>query len=63
MTRADLADVETYARSDFLTDLIKGEVDTEASNRIADKVAQLTGIDQAVSRRLAGRFEVGEFRR
>ena len=29
----------------------------------ADKVAELTGIDQAVSRRLAGRFEVGEFRR
>ena len=31
--------------------------------RLADKVARLTGIDQAVSRRLAGRFEVGEFRR
>ncbi len=63
VTRADVADVETYARGDFLTDLIKGEADTEASNRIADKVAQLTGIDQAVSRRLAGRFAVGEFRR
>jgi carboxypeptidase C (cathepsin A) len=63
VTRADLADVEAYARGDFLLDLIKGEADTEASNRIADKVAQLTGIDQAVSRRLAGRFEVGEFRR
>jgi carboxypeptidase C (cathepsin A) len=63
VTRADLADVETYARGDFLTDLIKGEADGEASNRVADKVAQLTGIEQAVSRRLAGRFEVGEFRR
>jgi carboxypeptidase C (cathepsin A) len=63
VTRADLADVEKYARGDFLLDLIKGEADVEASNRIADKVAQLTGIDQAVSRRLAGRFEVGEFRR
>src|SRR5215470_6020112 len=63
VTRADLADVETYARGDFLLDLIKGEADTEASNRIADRVAQLTGIDQTVSRRLAGRFEVGEFRR
>ena len=31
--------------------------------RLADKVAALTGIDQAVSRRLAGRFDVGEFRR
>ena len=59
----DLADVERYARSDFLLDLIKGQADTEATNRLADKVAALTGIDQAVSRRLAGRFEVGEFRR
>jgi carboxypeptidase C (cathepsin A) len=63
VTQAELADVEKYARGDFLLDLIKGEADLEASNRIADKVAQLTGIDQAVSRRLAGRFEVGEFRR
>ncbi|MGY4334078.1 carboxypeptidase C (cathepsin A) [Bradyrhizobium sp. LB7.2] len=61
--RADLADVEAYARGDFLADLVKGEVDKEATNRLADKVAELTGIDQAVSRRLAGRFDVGEFRR
>jgi carboxypeptidase C (cathepsin A) len=63
VTLADLADVERYARSDFLLDLIKGLADTEATNRLADKVAALTGIDQAVSRRLAGRFNVGEFRR
>jgi carboxypeptidase C (cathepsin A) len=62
-TRADMADVERYARSDFLADLIKGLTDTEATNRLADKVAALTGIDQAVSRRLAGRFSVSEFRR
>ena len=60
---ADLADVERYARGEFVSDLLKGQADTEASNRLADKVASLTGIDQAVSRRLAGRFEVGEFRR
>ena len=63
ITRADLAEVERYARGDFLVDLVKGEADTEATTRLADKVAALTGIDQAVSRRLAGRFEVGEFRR
>ncbi|PSO13891.1 peptidase S10 [Bradyrhizobium sp. MOS003] len=61
--RADLADVEAYARSEFLADLVKGEADKEATNRLADKVAALTGIDPAVSRRLAGRFDVGEFRR
>jgi carboxypeptidase C (cathepsin A) len=63
VTRADLADVERYAQGEFLADLIKGQADTEATMRLADKVAALTGIDQAVSRRLAGRFEVGEFRR
>jgi carboxypeptidase C (cathepsin A) len=63
VTRADVADVEKYASGDFLADLIKGEADTEATNRLADKVAALTGIDQAVSRRLAGRFDVIEFRR
>ena len=61
--RADLADVEAYARGEFLADLVKGAADTEATNRLADKVAELTGIDQTVSRRLAGRFDVGEFRR
>jgi carboxypeptidase C (cathepsin A) len=63
VTQADMADVETYARGDFLTDLIKGEADKEATTRLADRVSALTGIDQAVSRRLAGRFGVSEFRR
>ncbi len=63
VTRNDLADVERYARSDFLLDLFRGQADADATTRLADKVASLTGIDQAVSRRLAGRFEIGEFRR
>jgi carboxypeptidase C (cathepsin A) len=63
VTRADMADVERYARSDFLADLIKGLADSEATIRLSDRVAALTGIDQAVSRRLAGRFDSIEFRR
>ena len=63
VTRADMADVEHYARGDFLGDLVKGPADAEATTRLADRVAALTGIDQAVSRRLDGRFEVSEFRR
>jgi carboxypeptidase C (cathepsin A) len=63
VTRADMADVESYARGDFLADLVKGLADTAATTRLADKFAALTGIDQAVSRRLAGRFDVIEFRR
>ena len=63
VTRADMTDVEQYARGEFASDLIKGLADTEATTRLADKVAALTGIDQAVSRRLAGRFDPSEFRR
>ena len=63
VTPADMADVERYARGEFLLDLVKGQADAEATARLADKVAALTGIDQAVSRRLAGRFDVIEFRR
>jgi carboxypeptidase C (cathepsin A) len=63
VTRADLADVERYAQGEFIVDLLKGQADKEATARLTDRVATLTGIDQAVSRRLAGRFEVGEFRR
>jgi carboxypeptidase C (cathepsin A) len=63
VSRADMADVERYARGDFLSDLVKGEADAEATTRLADRVAALTGIDQAVSRRLAGRLDVAEFRR
>ena len=63
VTRADMADVEAYARGDFLIDLVKGEADTEATTRLADRVSALTGIDRAVSRRLAGRLDVSEFRR
>jgi carboxypeptidase C (cathepsin A) len=63
VTRDDMADVETYARGDFLTDLVKGEADKEATMRLADSVAALTGIDQSVTRRLAGRLDISEFRR
>jgi carboxypeptidase C (cathepsin A) len=63
ITRADMADIENYARGDFLSDLVKGQADAEATTRLADRVAALTGIDQAVSRKLAGRFDISEFRR
>jgi carboxypeptidase C (cathepsin A) len=63
LTRADMGDVEAYARGEFLSDLVKGQADAEATRRLADRFASLTGIDQAESRRLAGRFDINEFRR
>ncbi|MDA9408856.1 S10 family peptidase [Bradyrhizobium sp. CCBAU 45384] len=61
--RDDLIEVEAYARGEFLVDLMKGQQDKEATTRLADKAAALTGIDQATSRRLAGRIKLAEFRR
>lgn len=61
VSRADIADVEDYARGEFIADLVKGKADKEATSRLADKVAALIGIDRAVSRRLAGRLDVSEF--
>lgn len=61
VSRADIADVEDYARGEFLADLVKGKADKEATSRLADKVAALIGMDPAVSRRLAGRLDVSEF--
>jgi carboxypeptidase C (cathepsin A) len=63
IARADLADVEAYARGEFLADLVRGEADKEATTRLADRVAALIGIDRDASRRLAGRLDVSEFRR
>jgi carboxypeptidase C (cathepsin A) len=63
VSRADMADVENYARGEFTADLLRGQADAEATTRLSDKFAALTGIDQALSRRLAGRFDVIEFRR
>ena len=63
VTRADLADVEAYAQSAFLTDLIRGEADQAATDRLADKVSGFTGLDRTLVARLGARVDAIEFRR
>ena len=63
LTRADLADVERYARGEFLVDLVKGQADVEATNRIADKVAALDRHRPGGQPPACRTFSVGEFRR
>jgi len=46
VTRADMADVERYARGDFLADLVKGPADTEATLRLADRVLTVSETDR-----------------
>jgi carboxypeptidase C (cathepsin A) len=62
-SRADLADVETYAAGDFLSDLIRGEADTEATDRLATRVSAITGLDPALVRRRLGRIGLSTFLR
>lgn len=62
VTRADLADVEQYADTDYLTDMLRGYHDAAAVQRMTDRVAQLTGIDRAIVARGGGRLDGNVFR-
>lgn len=67
ITRADVRDVEAYARGDFLADLMLGLKDENAVARVSKSVSALTGIPFDVTRRYAGRIPMevflNEFRR
>jgi carboxypeptidase C (cathepsin A) len=59
--RAALRDVERYAAGEYLQDLTRGERDSAAVERISGRVAQLTGLDPVLVRRLAGRVDTRTF--
>jgi carboxypeptidase C (cathepsin A) len=61
--REALRDVERYAATDYLVDLARGERDIAAVERISARVAQFTGLDPALVRRLAGRVDARTFLR
>jgi carboxypeptidase C (cathepsin A) len=62
-TREALRDAERYAAGEYLTDLMRGLQDKAAVERVSTRVAELTGLDPAVVRRLAGRIEMSAFQR
>src|SRR5437764_3209030 len=61
--REALREVERYAVTDYLVDLARGERDTAAVERISARIAQFTGLDPALVRRLAGRVDTRTFLR
>jgi carboxypeptidase C (cathepsin A) len=63
VARADMADVEAYAASDYLVDLLRGTSDAAATDRLTARVAGLTGLDPALVRRMGGRLDAGSFQR
>ncbi len=58
-----LHDVEEYAAGDYLRDLMRGPRDQAAVERISAKVAEYTGLDPELVRRLGGRVDSGTFER
>lgn len=61
VTRASVVDAEQYAATEYVTDLLRGERDTAALDRLATRVAALTGLDPALVRRYHGRLDADVF--
>ncbi len=61
VTRAQLADVEHYATTDYLLDLTRGERDAAAIARRSARVAEFTGLDPTLVRRYHGMIDNGVF--
>ena len=55
--------VETYAVGEYWADLVRGQSDAAAVDRMSGHVAELTGLDPATVRRHNGRVSVAEFLR
>jgi len=62
-TRASMAEAETYAAGDYLADLLKGPGDRQAVERLAGRVAALTGLDPQSVRQQAGRLSSQGYQR
>jgi carboxypeptidase C (cathepsin A) len=58
VSRDTLQAAESYASSEYLVDLMKGLQDKGAVDRVSGRVAEFTGLDPELTRRLAGRIDM-----
>jgi carboxypeptidase C (cathepsin A) len=63
VTRDALREAESYAATEYLVDLMRGLQDKAAVERVSARVANLTGLEPGLVRRLAGRIDMGTFQR
>jgi carboxypeptidase C (cathepsin A) len=63
VSRADLADVEAYAKGEYLADWLAGPRDAAAVARKTAHVAALTGLPPEVVRRYSGDLDKGDYLR
>jgi carboxypeptidase C (cathepsin A) len=61
--REALREIERYAAGDYMQDLLRGERDSAAVERMTARIAPLIGLDPALVRRLAGRVDTRTFLR
>jgi carboxypeptidase C (cathepsin A) len=61
--RERLREVESYASGDYLRDLMKGEKDNAAIERMTPRISAYTGLGAAEVRRLAARIDNTTFQR
>lgn len=60
---ATMAPVEDYLRNGFAADFLAGPGDQAATDRLSAKVAEFTGLDPALVRRMDGRVDIGTYLR
>ena len=58
-----MAQVIAYTRGDYVTDLLKGRSDPEATKRVVKRVTEMTGLEEEFVRRAGGRLEIGAYLR
>jgi carboxypeptidase C (cathepsin A) len=63
LTAENMAPVIAYTRSQYVTDLLAGRSDPQATARIVKKVTELTGLDPAFVKRLGGRIDTRAYLR
>lgn len=56
-SRDELAEVEAYARGEYLLDLMRGPGDAAAMDRIVKRVASYSGLPEATVRQYGGRLD------
>jgi carboxypeptidase C (cathepsin A) len=63
LTPEAMAPVIAYTRGEYVTDLLKGRSDPQATSRIVKRVTELTGLEEEFVRRAGGRLEIGAYLR
>ncbi|HWF48681.1 MAG TPA: hypothetical protein VG168_16860 [Bryobacteraceae bacterium] len=63
LTAARMADVIAYTRGQYVTDLLAGRSDPEATPRLVKKVTELTGLDPAFVKHSGGRIDTEAYLR